>query len=280
MSEAGVNAAAPRVYLLDIEGTVAPLTLTSEVLFPYARAHFEEFLRDGVGEFDDFVKRSAGVIEQTGFGPAEMGEGGVMTDLVLLRLENENERDRDAPRIISAESAKMGVVSMSPALGIPRVLEYIYWLMDRDRKSTALKSMQGKIWKRGFECGELKGTLFEDVPGALARWAERGRVAIYSSGSAEAQELLFRYSIFGDLTSLIEGYFDTRTGAKGEAGSYAAIATAMEVAPAEALFISDAVRELDAAREAGCQTRLAMRPGNSPIEDAHGHLAIETFQGL
>jgi enolase-phosphatase E1 len=266
--------------LLDIEGTVAPLTLTSEVLFPYARAHFEEFLRSGIGEFDDFVKRSAGVIERTGFGPAEMGEGSVMMDLALLRLENENERDRDAPQIISAEAASRGVVSMSPAVGIPRVLEYVYWLMDRDRKSTALKSMQGKIWKRGFESGELKGTLFEDVPGALARWAERGRVAIYSSGSTEAQELLFRYSVFGDLTPLISGYFDTRTGAKGEAGSYAAIAESMEAEPSGVLFVSDAVKELDAAREAGCMTRLAVRPGNPAVADAHGHIAVESFDTL
>jgi enolase-phosphatase E1 len=280
MSEDGVNAVAPRVYLLDIEGTVAPLSLTTEVLFPYARAHFEEFLQRSVGEFEDFVRRSAGVIERTGFGPAEMSEDGVMTDLALLKLENENERDSDAPRIIPPESAKLGVVSMSPAKGIPRILAYIYWLMDRDRKSTALKSLQGKIWKRGFESGELKGTVFDDVPAAFARWSQGGRVAIYSSGSAEAQQLLFRHSMFGDLTPLIEGYFDTRTGPKGEADSYAEIARAMEAAPAEVLFFSDAVRELDAAREAGCATRLTVRPGNPPVEDAHGHPAVESFAAL
>ena len=275
-----MSEAQPRVYLLDIEGTVAPLSLTSEVLFPYARAHFEEFLRTSIGEFEDFVKRSAAVIERTGFGPAETAEGSVMTDLALLRLENENEQDADAPRIIAPESAKMGVVSMSPSKGITRILEYIYWLMDRDRKSTALKSMQGKIWKHGFESGELKGTLFDDVPEAFARWAKQGLVAIYSSGSVEAQQLLFRYSIFGDLTPLIAGYFDTHTGPKGEAGSYAAIANAMEVAPAEVLFISDAVRELDAAREAGCETRLVVRPGNPAVGDTHGHVAIESFTAL
>ena len=66
--------------------------------------------------------------------------------------------------------------------------------MDRDRKSTALKSLQGKIWKSGFESGELKGTLFPDVAEAFVRWAMAARVAIYSSGSVEAQQLLFRYS--------------------------------------------------------------------------------------
>jgi enolase-phosphatase E1 len=143
-----------------------------------------------------------------------------------------------------------------------------------------LKSLQGKIWKQGFESGELKGTLFDDVPAAFAQVSQQARVAIYSSGSTEAQQLLFRYSNFGDLTPMIAGYFDTRTGPKMEPGSYAAIARAMDVVPAEVLFLSDALRELDAAREAGCETRLAVRPGNPPIADAHSHKIVETFSDL
>jgi enolase-phosphatase E1 len=170
--------------------------------------------------------------------------------------------------------------SMSPAHGIPRILQYIYWLMDRDRKSTALKSLQGKIWKAGFESGELRGTLFDDVPQALERWSAHARVAIYSSGSVEAQQLLFRHSIFGDLTAHIAGYFDTRTGVKTASASYAAIASAMNVRPDVALFFSDSVRELDAAREAGCETRLVVRPGNAPVGDSHGHSVVESFAGL
>ena len=87
------------------------------------------------------------------------------------------------------------------------------------------------------------------VPEAFKRWSQYAKVAIYSSGSVEAQQLLFRYSNFGDLTPLIAGHFDTRTGSKMESASYAAIAAAMHVAPPESLFFSDAVRELDAARE-------------------------------
>jgi len=275
-----MSEAEPGLYLLDIEGTVAPLSLTSETLFPYARAHFEEFLRQEIAEFEDFVKRSAAAIERTGFGPAEMGEGSVFQDLMLLTMENRRETDSGAPRILPAGTANQQTVSMSSAIAVEKSLPYIYWLMDRDRKSTALKSMQGKIWKQGFESGQLKGTLFEDVPAAFARWSQTARVAIYSSGSVEAQQLLFRYSTFGDLTPLISGYFDTRTGPKGEADSHAAIARAMEVETHEVLFLSDAVRELDAAHQAGCQTRLVVRPGNPPVADAHGHIAIESFTAL
>ncbi len=264
MSESGTTPGSPRLYLLDVEGTVAPLSLTSEVLFPYARAHFESFLWDYVAEKQK--KPEAGQNALT--------EGSVWWDIMMLGIENRVETDPDAPRILPDVP---GVVSMSPAKGVPRILEYINWLMDRDRKSTALKSMQGKIWKSGFESGELKGTLFDDVPPAFERWSQQGRVAIYSSGSTEAQQLLFRHSTHGDLTPLISGYFDTRTGGKAEPASYTAIAAAMQVAPADVLFFSDAVRELDAAREAGCQTRLVIREGNASVDEAHNHIALESF---
>lgn len=267
----------PRLYLLDVEGTVAPISLVSEQLFPYARAHFGSFLRQSIAE-----------IEQKGdaVGPHDFGEGSVFWDLAMMRLENRAEVDPEAPPILPDSVSELGSsggpesVSMSPAFGIPRILKYIFWLMDNDRKSTALKSLQGKIWKAGFESGELKGTLFADVPGALARWSVHARVAIYSSGSTEAQQLLFRYSTFGDLTPLIAGYFDTRTGAKASSASYSAIAAAMNVAPAEVLFFSDVVRELNAAREAGCATRLVIRPGNAPAENANGHSSLESFVAL
>jgi enolase-phosphatase E1 len=244
-----MNAERPRLYLLDVEGTVAPISLVSEQLFPYARAHFSDFLKRNI---DD---------------PA------VRADLMLLSEENEAEFDQAAPRVPHVKFT--GFVDGTRYRF--DALIYLIWLMDRDRKSTALKSLQGKIWKTGFESGELKGTLFADVPDALRRWAARAKVAIYSSGSVEAQRLLFRYSTFGDLTGLIGGYFDTRTGPKAASVSYAAIATAMKVEPGDVLFFSDVVRELDAAREAGCQTRLVVREGNAAIEDAHGHAVVESF---
>jgi enolase-phosphatase E1 len=209
----------------------------------------------------------------------DMSEGSVWWDLMMLKMENMKEQNSDAPRMTPpgfARDAKN--ISMSPSVGIPITLRYIFWLMDRDRKSTALKSLQGRIWKAGFESGELKGTLFADVPDALRRWSADASVAIYSSGSVEAQRLLFRHSIFGDLTGLISAYFDTRTGPKQASASYTAIAAAMNAEPGEVLFLSDVVRELDAAREAGCQTRLVMREGNAPVDDAHGHRGIDTFE--
>jgi enolase-phosphatase E1 len=230
----------PKLFLLDVEGTIAPMSLVYEQLFPYARAHFERYLQNNAGE------------------------PGAVNDLTALAVENSEETDSTAPKFTNPEYWD-------------EAIPYLNWLMDRDRKSTALKSLQGRIWKGGFERGELKGTLFDDVPPALERWSSVAHVAIYSSGSVAAQLLLFRHSNFGDLTGLISGYFDTRTGPKVATGSYASISSAMDCEPKEIMFFSDAVRELDAAREAGCHTRLVMREGNAPVDDAHGHRKIKTF---
>jgi enolase-phosphatase E1 len=197
----------------------------------------------------------------------------------MLEMENRAEQDPDAPRLQLPDfsgDAKNG--SLSSSVAVPIVLRYIFWLMDRDRKSTPLKSLQGKIWKAGFESGELKGTLFPDVLPALKRWTAHGRVAIYSSGSASAQQLFFRHSNYGDLTHLVAGYFDTRIGAKTESGSYSAIAAAMQAEPRQVCFFSDVVRELDQAREAGMETRLVIREGNAPVGDARGHVAINSLE--
>jgi enolase-phosphatase E1 len=151
--------------------------------------------------------------------------------------------------------------------------------MDQDRKTTALKSLQGRIWAEGYDAGRLCGQVYDDVPPALARWAAAGRrVAIFSSGSVLAQKLLFGHSDHGDLTRFLSGYFDTTTGPKGEAGSYRRIAEALGEPPGAGLFVSDAVAELDAARTAGFATALAVRTPPGPV--GHGHREVATFDTL
>lgn len=147
------------------------------------------------------------------------------------------------------------------------IAEYVDWLIDRDRKSTGLKSLQGKIWRQGYLAGSLKSQVFADVAPAFERWRAAGlKITIFSSGSVLAQQLLFAHTDAGDLTKFIDGYFDTNVGKKGEAESYRKIAISMDLKPSEILFISDVVAELEAATEAGMKTLLSIRPGNSPQE--------------
>ncbi len=170
--------------------------------------------------------------------------------------------------------------SNHPAQWSSDPLSYIHWLMDQDRKSTALKRIQGEIWLDGYRSGKLKGQVFDDVPPALARWRESGKdVRIFSSGSVLAQRLLFSNTSFGDLTKYLNGYFDTTTGPKNEASSYNRIAQSFGIPASEIVFISDVTRELDAARTAGLKTLLCVRPGNHP-QLPHTHDLITDFRDL
>jgi len=151
-------------------------------------------------------------------------------------------------------------------------------LMNRDVKETALKTLQGMIWRRGFESGEIVAHVFEDVPPALARWADAGLdVRIYSSGSIDAQKLFFAHTAAGDLTACLRGHYDTTTGPKREPASYGRIAADMGLDPRRVLFVSDVNAELDAARAAGMATALAVRPGNRQADGLYEHELVTSF---
>lgn len=119
---------------------------------------------------------------------------------------------------------------------------------DHDQNAIPLhfapQSLQGHVWRAGYEAGELEGTLFEDARPALESWAGQGlKTYIYSSGSREAQRLLFSYSNSGDVRPLLSGYFDTTIGAKTEAGSYRNIVLTLGVDQAEeVVFVTDNVK--------------------------------------
>ena len=168
-----------------------------------------------------------------------------------------------------------------PDNNVDALAAYINELIDLDRKSTGLKSLQGKIWHEGYADGSLRAQVFPDVAPALARWRTAGlSVSIFSSGSVLAQQLLFAHTEAGDLTPFIKHYFDTGMGKKGEAESYRRIAEAIELQPGDILFVSDVVSELAAAREAGMQTVLSLRPGNQPQDAAAGYQQIYSFDEL
>lgn len=168
-----------------------------------------------------------------------------------------------------------------PENNVDALAAYIHHLVDLDRKSTGLKSLQGKIWHEGYADGSLRAQVFPDVVPALARWRAAGlNVSIFSSGSVLAQQLLFAHTEAGDLTPFINYYFDTGVGKKGEPESYRRIAAAIALQPGAILFVSDVVTELAAAREAGMQTALSLRPGNQPQDSAADYQQIHSFDEL
>lgn len=234
----------PRHLLLDIEGTTTPIAFVTEVLFPYARAHVREYLE------------------------AHAADPGCTALIAQLRTEHQRaaRTSDDAPPHWTDERASAAIDS---------AVRYVGWLMDRDRKSTPLKTLQGLVWEAGYVRGDLVGQVFDDVPVALAQWHQRGvPVSIFSSGSVLGQQLLFRHSSAGDLSRFIAGHFDTNVGPKASHASYVAIAAALGLSPSSVVFVSDAVRELDAARSAGMEGRLAVRPGNASPPDGHGYTVV------
>jgi enolase-phosphatase E1 len=247
--------------LLDIEGTTTPIAFVYDVLFPYARRALPAYVE------------------------AHLDEAHLREPIARLHEEWQEDVARgEQPPAWSDDDRASRVASIAA---------YAEWLMDRDRKAFGLKALQGHITKRGYENGSLRSEVYPDVPVAFARWREAGiPVAIFSSGSTLAQQMLFRSTSHGDLTRWIHQYFDTSVGSKRSAESYRRIASLLGCDPARVLFISDVSAELDAAREAGCETRLCIRGGAAgpaaaepsnrgrPATGDTGHTAIYDFNDV
>ncbi len=167
--------------------------------------------------------------------------------------------------------------SNAPQADVERVVEILLSWIEEDRKATPLKALQGMVWAQGYHAGQLKGHVYPDAVEALQRWHAAGyQLFVYSSGSIQAQKLIFGCSEAGDLTPLFNGYFDTTSGPKREAQSYTNIQQAIGVEPEEILFLSDIVEELDAAQSAGLQTCGLAREGG----ELGSHITVDTFTGI
>lgn len=165
------------------------------------------------------------------------------------------------------------------------IVETLQGWIDQDRKHTALKALQGLVWEAGYRDADFTAHMYPDTAPALRAWYDQGYpLYVYSSGSVPAQKLLFGHTDAGDLTPMFSGWFDTEVGGKREAGSYRVIADRIGVPAEKILFLSDVVEELDAAREAGLQTRLIDRLDDYPVpregDAVHGHLRATTFDAI
>jgi len=185
--------------------------------------------------------------------------------------------DPEVARWVDAVATEIGAAGTEPC-----VAEVLQGWIDEDRKHTALKALQGMLWKAGYESGDFAAHVYPDAAEALQRWHAQGLpLHVYSSGSVAAQRLFFGYTEAGDLLSLFGQHFDTEIGGKREAASYSRIADALGLAPAEVLFLSDVVEELDAARAAGMATALIDRLPDYPQprldEASRGHPRFESF---
>ena len=253
-----------RHILLDIEGTTCPARFVSDVLFPYAAREMGAYLARH-GQEAEIQELLAAL--QTSWNEEEDPEAcALLQESAIAKQSQESESDQQSG------SAPKDLTSA--------LLPYIQWLIRRDRKVTAWKDLQGRIWREGYAQGELKATLFPDVSDTLLRWKGIGlELSVYSSGSVEAQQLLYGHSEEGDLRPLFSHWFDTRIGAKQEASSYLAILEHLGCRADEVLFISDSKAELAAARSAGMQVIFSDREGN-PEREAAGFASIRSLKDI
>ena len=237
-----------RVIVLDIEGTTTPVDFVYKTLFPYASRKLKSFL---LKNFREPQIRS--LIQQ------------------LYAQHEVDKRQGLQPPAWIDEPEKLRLRS-----GIA----YAQWLMTKDSKCSALKSLQGRIWQEGYASGEIQGQVYADVPPAFQRWRRQKRdICIYSSGSIIAQQLLFRSIASGDLTPQITAFFDTNVGPKTRSESYKKIAESLAQNICDFVFISDAPKEIQAARTAGMQAVLC----NRDVQASHSpeaKMAIQSFDQI
>jgi enolase-phosphatase E1 len=232
-----------RCILLDIEGTTCPVSFVASVLFPYARERLASYLETNQGDPEVQALLAA---TQAAFAADPHPQVQAL---------------RQGSPIPGHPSAGQG----QPQLGQTNspLVAYLQWLIDYDIKFPALKELQGRIWASGYASGDLVAPLFDDVAPTLQRWHQDGyQLAVYSSGSVAAQQLLYHHSQDGNLEGLFSHWFDTRIGLKQAAESYSAIAAVLQLEPAEILFVSDALAEIEAAHGIGMAVAFSDREGN------------------
>lgn len=255
--------------VMDIEGTICSISFVKEELYPYSLAAL----------------------------PAEMD--------TYFSLNDDGETRASSPLAPYVAAFPEDVRHNQDSL-----LQHVHDLVKRDVKDTALKKLQGYLWKAGFESGELAAPLFPDVEPAWRRWSSSSsgdddteskggqaspspsfELAIYSSGSVDAQKMLLshvrsapvpdgvseessrggqegRPTTSTNLLHLFSHFFDTENaGPKVESRSYRKIVDSLAKEPAQVLFLSDNPAEIRAALEAGLRAVLVQRPGNADLSD-------------
>ena len=233
--------------LLDIEGTTCPVSFVSDVLFPFAKQ-----------ELSDYIKQHWDKSSHNK--PIQAAKKEWLDDQSPKSIQIKQQ-------VIKGETEEIG-----------GLIQYLKHLITIDKKSTALKDLQGKIWEYGYGNGELKSQLFPETSECLRQWHEQGWIlSVYSSGSVQAQKLLYRHSSNGDLEDLFSHWFDTHTGPKKSTESYTTIAEQLHSLPNQIWFVSDNGAECDSARLAGMHTLFSLREGN-PDRDPRDHTVVQSLR--
>jgi enolase-phosphatase E1 len=131
------------IILLDIEGTTTPIDFIYQTLFPYASRKMESFIYKHFKE------------------PEVMS---LIQQLYTQHQIDERQGLQPPTWIDKAAAAADDELQL-----LHSVVAYSRWLISKDSKCTALKSLQGKIWQEGYTTGELRGyttdcSIYDAIP--------------------------------------------------------------------------------------------------------------------
>jgi 2,3-diketo-5-methylthio-1-phosphopentane phosphatase len=257
-----------RVLLLDIEGTTTSISFVKDTLFPYVTQNVADYLSQVIAKTND-CHQSLAQLQKLLQGFEE--------DLKAHGLENEY-TEKQAQLVKKTE--KNGEPTEHQRLMVS-ITSLVQFLVEKDVKGKHLKDFQGDMWKCGYEQGKLYGHVYDDVLPTFQWMAQKGvQIYIYSSGSVQAQKLLFEHSTSGNLINFLSGHFDiNNAGPKRDFQSYQNILDSLKkgvknIDATQIVFVSDVEQEVEAAREAKMQAVLSIRPGNAPCSED----ALKRFQ--
>eukprot|EP01035_Chromulina_nebulosa_P017799 gene17799-23407_t len=239
--------------VFDIEGTVTPIDFVKTELFGYASNNVKDYLLKHwtTSQTIDDVK-------------------------ALLQQAEVDSKDSTLQFPFKIPT------SVDKQSSIDFLVDYVKWNITNDRKVSALKQLQGHIWYEGYSSGELKSVVYDDVPSYFERLHQSNvNISIYSSGSREAQKLLFKYSNHGDLRQYLSCFFDTVIGNKKDKSSYLEIIKYLGVdSPKDVLFITDVYEEAEAAANVGIDVILSIRDGTAPLPTNNAFKTVTNFNSL
>ncbi|KAF2365915.1 Enolase-phosphatase E1 [Trinorchestia longiramus] len=245
--------------LLDIEGTTTSIKFVKDELFPFALSNLQKHLEE-TWHTEETQNNLTTLLDQ------------IARDRKGTNQEFSVEKH---PTIELDEESKAAIID--------EVTDAVREMIAKDRKIGPLKTLQGHIWRKGYHDGLIKGHIYEDVAPKLRHWKQEVDVElyVYSSGSVQAQKLLFAHTEYGDLTHLFSGHFDTAVGQKTSKESYEQIAASVNIEPGRILFLTDIAAEARAATSAGLQVAVADRPGNTLQLEEEEHFPIfKSFEDL
>nr|AGT02677.1 acireductone synthase [Crithidia acanthocephali] len=258
------------VFLCDVEGTTTPLPFVRQVMMPLAAAHVEAYTRAHFPSDPAFRPHVAAAAAAVTAAPANAS---ITTSPDAPPTVTLRDAFAKAEAAAFADEAANDAVRKLFCLHFRREIQ-------QGSKEAYMKAVQAAIWEEVYATGKHRTQVYPDV-NEFFRYAgdeamrDAMHVALYSTGSVAAQQLLMRHTPYGDLNPFITAYFDpTIVGTKLTPKSYMRIrnllAQQLNIGTPENLqivFLTDNTSEASAADSSGaidCPV-LCIRPLNGWI---------------